>query len=78
LKTFSGDLCRVNRQGRGRMVLKHPCLAVLWLTQPDKVDSLLTAKTFGKSLQPTRRESGTWRNIRPDNALKSVRSLPPG
>jgi hypothetical protein len=46
LKAFSGDLCRVNRQGRGRVVLKLPCLAALWLTQPDKVDSLLKVRSL--------------------------------
>lgn len=35
-----------NRQGRGRVALDGPCLAALWLTQPDKFDSLFKIRTF--------------------------------
>ena len=44
LKAFSGDYCRVDRQGRPPVVLQRPCLAALWLVQPDKIETLL-AKT---------------------------------
>ncbi len=44
LKAFSGDNCRVDRQGREPVLLQRPCLAALWLTQPDKLETLL-AKT---------------------------------
>ncbi len=44
LKAFSGDNCRVDRQGREPVLLQRPCLAALWLVQPDKVETLL-AKT---------------------------------
>ena len=41
LKAFSGDNCRVDRQGREPVLLQRPCLAALWLVQPDKVETLL-------------------------------------
>jgi hypothetical protein len=41
LKAFSGDNCRVDRQGRESIMLQRPCLAALWLVQPDKVEALL-------------------------------------
>jgi hypothetical protein len=44
VKAFSGDNCRVDRQGRGPVLLQRPCLAALWLLQPDKLETLL-AKT---------------------------------
>ena len=41
VKAFSGDYCKVDRIGRKSIVLKNPCLTVLLLVQPDKVESLL-------------------------------------
>ena len=41
LKAFSGDNCRVDRQGREPVLLVRPCLAALWLVQKDKVETLL-------------------------------------
>ncbi len=41
LKAFSGDNCRVDRQGREPVLLQQPCLSALWLVQPDKVETLL-------------------------------------
>jgi hypothetical protein len=41
LKSFSGDNCRVDRQGREPVLLQRPCLAALWLVQPDKLETLL-------------------------------------
>jgi hypothetical protein len=46
LKAFSGDPCRVDRQGREPVVLNRPCLAVLWLVQPDKIETLLGEKSL--------------------------------
>jgi len=45
LKAFSGDFLRVDRQKSPEPVLlKSPCLTALWLTQPDKVETLLAEK----------------------------------
>jgi hypothetical protein len=41
LKAFSGDNCRVDRQGRDPVLLERPCLSALWLVQPDKIETLL-------------------------------------
>lgn len=46
LKAYSGDYTRVDRIGRDPVVLHHPCLAVLWLTQPDKLDALLQERSL--------------------------------
>ncbi len=46
LKAYSGDYCRVDRIGREPVVLHHPCLSVLWLTQPDKLDTLLGERSL--------------------------------
>jgi hypothetical protein len=45
LKAYSGDFLRVDRQKSPEPVLlKSPCLAALWLTQPDKLETLLGEK----------------------------------
>jgi hypothetical protein len=41
LKAFSGDSYRVDRLGREPVLLQRPCLAALWLVQPDKIETLL-------------------------------------
>ena len=41
VKAYSGDYCKVDRIGRKSIILKNPCLTVLLLVQPDKVESLL-------------------------------------
>lgn len=46
LKAFSGDYCRIDRQTREPVVLREPCLAALWLVQPDKVETLLAQKSL--------------------------------
>ena len=47
LKAFSGDFCRVDRQKNAEpILLKSPCLAALWFTQPDKVETLLGEKSL--------------------------------
>lgn len=37
---FSGDHVRVDRQNREPVVLQRPCLALLWLVQPDALELL--------------------------------------
>lgn len=46
LKAFSGDNCRVDRQGREPVLLQRPCLAALWLVQPDKIETLLAERSL--------------------------------
>ena len=46
LKSYSGDYTRVDRVGRAPVVLHRPCLSVLWLTQPDKLDTLLGERSL--------------------------------
>ena len=41
LKAFSGDSHVAHRIGREPVRLNSPCLSVLWLVQPDKIESLL-------------------------------------
>ena len=40
LAGYSGDAYNVNRIGRPQVSLKHPCLAILWMTQPDAAQRL--------------------------------------
>lgn len=44
LKSFSREPSRTDRQSREPILLQRPCLAALWLVQPDKLETLL-AKT---------------------------------
>ena len=46
LKAFTGDRCKVDRQSRESVLLESPCLTALWLTQPDKLDSLLAERSL--------------------------------
>lgn len=46
LKAFSGDTHRVDRISRPPVVLKNPCLAILWLIQPDKLELLLSSQSL--------------------------------
>jgi hypothetical protein len=46
LKAFTGDRCKVDRQTRESILVESPCLAVLWLTQPDKLESLLAERSL--------------------------------
>jgi len=47
LKGWSGDFCRVDRvKNPEPILLKSPCLAALWLVQPDKVESLLAVQSL--------------------------------
>jgi len=46
LKAFTGDRCKVDRQSRESVLVESPCLSALWLTQPDKLDSLLAERSL--------------------------------
>ena len=46
LKAFTGDRCKVDRQSRESVLFESPCLSALWLTQPDKLDSLLGERSL--------------------------------
>jgi hypothetical protein len=46
LKAFTGDRCKVDRQSRESVLVESPCLSALWLTQPDKLDSLLGERSL--------------------------------
>ena len=47
LKAYSGDFLRVDRQkSPDPILLKSPCLAALWLVQPDKVETLLSEQSL--------------------------------
>ena len=48
LKAFSGDPCVVHRMSRDPIFLKSPCLTALWLTQPDKLQSLLDERSLNE------------------------------
>jgi hypothetical protein len=49
VKAFSGDPIKVDRQGSGSIDIPNPCLSVLWMVQPGKVDKLLTAESLKDS-----------------------------
>ena len=46
LKAYSGDPARVDRVGRPSTMLNRPCLSLLWLVQPDKVETLLGERSL--------------------------------
>jgi hypothetical protein len=48
LKTFSGDPCMIHRMSRDPISLESPCLTALWLTQPDKLQSLLDERSLNE------------------------------
>ena len=48
LKAFSGDPCVVHRMSRDPISLESPCLTALWLTQPDKLQSLLDERSLNE------------------------------
>jgi hypothetical protein len=48
LKAFSGDPCVIHRMSRDPIFLKSPCLTALWLTQPDKLQSLLDERSLNE------------------------------
>ncbi len=46
VKAFTGDCCKVDRQISEPVLLESPCLSALWLTQPDKLESLLAERSL--------------------------------
>jgi Protein of unknown function (DUF3987) len=48
LKAFSGDPCAIHRMSRDPISLESPCLTALWLTQPDKLQSLLDERSLNE------------------------------
>jgi hypothetical protein len=46
VKAFTGDYCKVDRKSSEPVLLQSPCLSALWLTQPDKLDSLLAERSL--------------------------------
>ena len=48
LKAYSGDLCVIHRMSRDPISLESPCLTALWLTQPDKLQSLLDERSLNE------------------------------
>jgi hypothetical protein len=46
LKAFTGDYCKVDRKNSEPVLLQSPCLSALWLTQPDKLESLLAERSL--------------------------------
>ncbi len=48
LKAYSGDPCVIHRMSRDPISLETPCLTALWLTQPDKVGSLLDERSLNE------------------------------
>jgi hypothetical protein len=46
LKAFTGDRCKVDPQTRESVLVESPCLSALWLTQPDKLESLLAERSL--------------------------------
>jgi replicative DNA helicase len=48
LKAYSGDLCRVDRIARRGVDLNEPCLTLLWLVQPDKLDTLFGERSLSE------------------------------
>jgi hypothetical protein len=46
VKAFTGDYCKVDRKSSEPVLLQSPCLSALWLTQPDKLESLLAERSL--------------------------------
>jgi hypothetical protein len=46
LKGYSGDYCQVDRVSRKRITLHSPCLTLLWLVQPEKLETMLSEKSL--------------------------------
>jgi len=46
---FSGDPFKYDRVNRPTIHLRHPCLSLLWLVQPDKFNELLTNSSLADS-----------------------------
>ncbi|MDB6021277.1 MAG: hypothetical protein JWQ04_1134 [Pedosphaera sp.] len=46
LSAYSGDLVRVDRQGRDPVVLNKPCLSLCWFAQPDLLATMLDEESL--------------------------------
>jgi hypothetical protein len=76
LKSYSGDSCGVHRMGREPVVLNSPCLTVLWLVQPDKVETLLSKPSLMEGgLIPRLLICHT--NCQPQPIVEGVQPIPP-
>jgi len=49
LAAYSGDSVKIHRKGSPPVVLARPCLALLWLMQPDKLRELLESPAMSDS-----------------------------
>lgn len=49
LSGYSGDGVKVDRKGRHSIVLRGPCLTILWMMQPDKLDEILGKRSLTES-----------------------------
>jgi hypothetical protein len=49
LSSYSGDFLRVDRLGREPITLRHPCLSVTWLLQPDVLVRLFQTASLSHS-----------------------------
>lgn len=48
LKAYSGDSVRVDRVSREPISLTSPCITVLWLIQPDKLETILSSASLNE------------------------------
>lgn len=46
---YSGDSLTVDRIGRDRVILRRPCLAILWMVQPDAAKKAFSDESFTTS-----------------------------
>lgn len=46
VQAYTGEYIRVDRMGRPSVVMQKPCLSSLLLTQPDKLDTLLSERSL--------------------------------
>ena len=75
LKAFTGDRCKVDRQTRESVLVESPCLAAVWLTQPDKLDSLLAERSLSEGgLIP--RILGCHTRCEPQEIVKGAPEIP--
>lgn len=49
LSAYSGDFTRVDRQSRETVILYHPCVALTWFLQPDKLTAMLDERSLSAS-----------------------------
>ncbi len=49
LSAYSGDMVRVDRQGRDAVILNRPCLSLCWFVQPDLLATMLDEQSLSVS-----------------------------